>query len=90
MPGVGVSLLENYPPCSQDLNPIETAWRELRSRLRDTQPVKMEPHAEFDARPRSAAIWVNRGRVEYLMHICNDQKERAHAVRATNGSRTRY
>ena len=90
MPGVGVSLLENYPPCSQDLNPIETAWRELRSRLRDTQPVNMEPRAEFVARLRSAAIWVNRNRAEYLMHICNDQEERAHAVRATNGSRTRY
>ena len=29
----GITLLENCPKCSQDLNPIEIAWREVRARL---------------------------------------------------------
>ena len=38
---VGVSLVEDYPPVSQDFNAIENAWKLLRDRLNDTLPKNM-------------------------------------------------
>ena len=32
MCNIGIQLLEAYPKCSQDLNPIETAWCDVRAR----------------------------------------------------------
>ena len=50
----GITLLEEYPKCSQDLNVIETAWREVKARLADTEPEEMETRDAFVVRLRLA------------------------------------
>ena len=49
-----IELLDKYPKCSQDLNVIETAWRELKARLAATEPTHMEDREEFLKRLRLA------------------------------------
>ena len=86
----GIRLLEDYPKCSQDLNPIETAWREVRARLADTEPSRMELRDCFVKRLRSAVAWVNRNRANYLRQLCLSQKERARDVVAADGGHTKH
>ena len=86
----GVQLLEGYPKCSQDLNPIETAWKLLRDRLDETVPLAAEPREQFIKRLRRAVGWINEHRAEYLMHICNCQKEWAKDVLDAKGCRTKH
>ena len=90
MKRIGLKLLTMFPKCSQDLNAIETAWRELRSRLYDTEPMEMETRAEFVARLRGAVRWVNRNRKSLLRELCSDQKARAEEVILRKGNRTSY
>ena len=90
MNAIGVNLLKNFPKCSQDINPIETVWRELRSRLAETQPASLESRVEFIARLRSAVAWVNRNRSAFLYKLCNCQAEWASDVRAQHGGRTKH
>ena len=85
-----IHLLRNYPKCSQDLNPAETAWRELRARLDETMPTKMETRGEFIARLRNAVSWLNSNRADYFMKICNSQVEWADDVKAMQGGRTKH
>ena len=84
-----ITLLENYPKCSQDLNAIETAWREVRNRLYTTQPKKFEDRPVFIRRLRRAVEWVNEHRSSYLLHICQEQKRRASEVIELKGGRTK-
>ena len=84
-----IARLVNYPECSQDLNPIETAWREVRSRLDNTQPVAMETRADFILRLRLAVAWVNRNRMEYLAKLRFSQKRWAKDVKKADGGRTK-
>ena len=86
----GITLLEDFPKCSQDLNAIETAWRELRSRLAETEPKCREQRCDFVARLRQAVVWVNRNRREYLVKLCQNQKERAADVQEMEGGRTKH
>ena len=86
----GLHLLEAYPKCSQDLSVIETAWRELRARLDDTEPVHMEDRRAFLKRLRLAVAWVNRNRQTYLRERCFAQKERAQDVLDMKGGRTKH
>jgi hypothetical protein len=88
----GITLLENYPKCSQDLNPIETAWREVRARLAFTEPRAMEARDAFIRRLRVAVAWVNQHRAAYLAEICSSQKEWAQDVLDAEppGSRTKH
>ena len=92
MTDVNIQLLTSYPKCSQDLNPIESAWRELKNRLAATEPAERETRAEFLVRLRNAAAWVNKNRTDYLKKICMDQKVRAKAVLAAKppGARTQH
>ena len=90
MKKVGVQLLENYPKCSQDLNPIECAWRELRARLAATEPNKLESRADFVKRLRAAVAWVNANQSEHLARLCASQKERAGEVLLQRGGRTKF
>ena len=87
---VGLKLLERYPKCSQDLNAIETTWRELRARLNDTEPTDFESRQAFVARLRNSVVWVNRNRASLLKELCGDQKERAREVILRGGSRTGF
>lgn len=89
---MGVELLECFPRCSQDLNPIEVVWRELRARLADTQPVAMETREEFIVRLRQAVDWVNKNRGDYFEYLCGCQKEWAQDVLEATppGARTRH
>lgn len=86
----GLTLLESYPKCSQGLNVIETAWRELRERLCATEPVVMEDRKAFVKRLHLAVSWVNRNRLTYLRHECRAQKERAKDVLLQKGGRTKH
>ena len=91
MKKIGVSLLEQYPKCSQDMNAIEAAWKELRERLYSTQPVGRETRDEFVTRLRAATAWLNRNKFDYLMYLCNRQKEVAHeVVHVRKGARTHF
>ena len=86
----GISFLQNYPKFSQDLNPIEVVWRELRARLHQTQPTRMELREDFIARVRHAVSWVNKNRADYFKYLCTCQKEWALDVGNARGSRTKH
>ena len=90
MDEAGLELLTRFPKCSQDLNPIEDAWREFKVRLADSQPATLETRDEFVARLRSAVAWVNRNRRNLFMRICNSQVERANDVIQAKGGRTKH
>ena len=74
---VRLKLLENYPACSQDLNPVETVWRELRARLAETEPQKMETRKEFLRRLDNAVRWCGRHHAKHFLNMCQDQEKRA-------------
>ena len=88
----GLTLLENYPKCSADLNPIETAWREVRARLADSEPEAFETRGAFVRRLRQAVAWCNAHRAPLFDHLCSSAKERAAAVLAATppGARTAF
>ena len=86
----GLQLVTSYPECSQDLNVIETAWRELRARLANTEPVQMEDREAFVKRLRLAVTWVNWNRRMYLRGLCWAQKERARDVLKLQGGRAKH
>ena len=75
---------------AQDLNAVETAWRELRARLNETMPTGRELRSEFLARLRRAVAWVNTHRGDLFKELCTNQKERAREVVAAKGGRTKY
>lgn len=90
--GVRLQVLENYPSCCQDLNAIETVWREVRARLAQTEPTRMETRPEFLRRLRTAVRWCNENRAQYLLELCQEQKVRARDVlqAVPPGSRTKH
>lgn len=87
-----VQLLKNYPKCSQDLIPIEVAWRELKARLETTMHASFESRAQFITRLHNATARVNANRFEYLYHLCMCQKEWARDVKNASppGSRASH
>ena len=89
---IGVSVLKEYPKCSQDLNPIEGAWKLVRDRLFATLPTELESRDEFLPRLRNAIAWVNTNNKEELSYLSYNMKERAEALLAATpkGSRTRF
>eukprot|EP00973_Karenia_brevis_P047843 6640502-Karenia_brevis.AAC.1 len=48
----GCPVVESYPKHSPDLNAIEGWWKELRERLRVTEPESFETREEFIGRLR--------------------------------------
>ena len=87
-----IELLTNYPKSSQDLNPIETAWRELKSRLDVTMPEAFESRPQFVQRLHQAVAWVNKNRRDYFLKICRSQKAWARDVLEATppGARTNH
>ena len=88
MRNASIKLLENFPKCSQDLNPIEIAWRELKARLYVTAPEAMEAREAFIIRMRQAVAWVNNHRGAYFKQLCSCQQEWAIDVQKALGART--
>lgn len=84
--------LLDFPKCSQDLNPIEVAWRELKARLAETMPTSFETRPQFVRRLLCAVSWVNKHRADYLWTLCHSQKAWAKdVVEATPpGARTKH
>ena len=82
-----VSLVEDYPRCSQDLNAIENAWKLLRDRLAETLPSEMESREDFVVRLRNAVRWINENCSAQLRRFCTNQKERATELLRLKGSR---
>ena len=90
MKQLGLNLLTKYPKHSQDLNAIETAWREVRSRLNETEPTTNESRPAFVVRLRAAVAWVNTNRRALFLELCSDQKDRAQEVLKMGGGRTSF
>ena len=90
MKEIGLNLFKRYPKCSQDLNAIETAWRELRARLYASEPAQMETREAFVVRLRNAVVWLNRNRRQLFLELCSDQKARASEVILRDGGRTSF
>ena len=89
---IGMSVVEEYPKCSQDLNPIEGAWKLLRDRLFDTLPTEFESRDDSLPRLRNAIAWVNTNKKDELSYLSYSMKERAEALLSAKpkGSRTRF
>ena len=87
-----IELLENFPTSSQDLNPIEVAWREVRSRLDATMPAAFESRQAFMKRLHRAVAWVNVHRADLFLEICAAQKAWAKDVLNASppGARTKH
>ena len=89
---IGLELVEDYPPVSQDFNAIENAWKHLRDRLNDTLPTGIERREDFVKRLLAAVAWVNKNCAEELAFLSRNQKRRARDCLAgmPPGSRTRW
>ena len=89
--GAGISLVEQYPSCSQDLNPVENCWNILRLRLAETQPTRIEARDSFIKRLEEAVRWMNTEKADSLKELWMDQKARARKLLAAKppGSRIR-
>jgi hypothetical protein len=90
MKAIGLSLVDEYPKSSQDLNAIENAWNLLRVRLDATRPTNIEPRAAFIKRLRSAVEWLNKNKHHELWELSTNQKQRAKDVLDLGGSRTKW
>ena len=90
MRSLGIQVLADYPPCSQDLNAIENAWALLRDRLHASRPTEVEDRGAFTARLRNAVRWMNVNKREQLVMFCDNQKEGARDVLQLKGGRTAW
>ena len=87
---IGAEPLRNYPKASQDLNPIEICWRELRDRLYETEPTYVEDRDQFIQRLRNAVAWCNTNRADLFWKLSTSQKAWARDVQENDGRRTRH
>ena len=83
----GISVLKEFPKSSQDLDAIEVAWRELETRLLETQPASLETRESFIGRLRNGVAWVNKNRADKFLRLCQGQKVRAREVIEMKGAR---
>lgn len=88
MADIGVSVVEEYPTASQDLNPIENVWGLLKGRLDDTMPDEIEDRDAFIKRLRVGVDWLNRNCKEELEYLEGTMKERCQEVLEKKGLRT--
>ena len=86
----GLTVVPDYPKCSQDLNAIENAWKLLRERLSETLPTELESREQFIPRLRNAVRWLNANKKDTLLELCTNQKRRCSEVLRLDGARTRF
>ena len=86
----GCPVIEAFPKSSPDLNAIEGVWNLLRQRLEATQPEEFESRSDFLARLRRCAHWLNDNQAEAMLHLCNNQKQRATDVLQLMGAKTKW
>ena len=77
-------MISNFPKTSPDLNAIENAWKLVRERLQETEPVEIESRAAFVARLRGSVTWINDNKSDELLNLCTNHKERARDVLSAN------
>ena len=82
--------VEQLPPNSPDLNPIENAWALCNGRMRDTDPAKLETHPEFKARANNAVRWANANKKAELLNMVASMRKRLAAAVKRKGARTGY
>lgn len=87
---IGAEPVHQFPKSSQDLNPIEVCWRELRARLYETEPTDIEDREAFISRLRNAVAWCNKNRAELFAKLASSQKAWARDVQEQGGGRTRH
>ena len=80
MRSIGVSLVKEFPKCSQDLNPVENVWNTLRDLINVPQPVAKEARVDFELRLRAAVQELNSKQADSLKDLWLCQKKRAKAL----------
>jgi transposase len=84
----GLTLLENYPKYSPDLNHIENAWHLLRQELLRLAPSAIERRTPFLRRLTRTVARMNKNGA--FTELCRGQKDRAADVIALKGARTKW
>ena len=80
----GCPVISDFPKTSPYLNAIENAWKLVRKRFQETEPVEIESRAIFVARLRLSVTWINDPKSDKLLHLCTNHKERARDVLNAN------
>lgn len=62
----------------------------VRQRLEETEPDSTETRGAFLARLRRTVRWLNLHKEQEALGSCRDQKQRARAVLALKGARTKW
>ena len=88
----GCPVVSDFPKTSPDLNAIENAWKLVRKRLQETDPVGMESREAFIARLRRCVSWINEHKSDELLNLCTNRKGRASDVlnAVPCGSKTKW
>ena len=78
MDAAGVTLIEQYPRSSQDLEPVENCWSIIR------QSATVETRGQFIERLAEAVAWMSHWgkQADILKELWVDQKERDRKVLA--------
>jgi hypothetical protein len=82
--GKGVTWLDDWPPWSPDLNPIENLWNVLKARVYARYPQTLEELEQF-VREEHAAI-----DLAFIKHICCNMSRRLQLVIDYEGHKIPY
>ena len=72
------------------LNAIEGVWKMLREYLEAHAPDGVEARPDFLRRLHGAVRHLNASQHDELLHLCQNQQERAADVLALSGARTKW
>ena len=86
----GFSVVDNFLVSSPDLNAIEGWWHRMKRRLDETAPTEMETRSDFLVRLRRVVHWLNENAAGDALALCQNQKERAKAVKKLQGARCKW
>ena len=86
----GFKVVTRFPKSSPDLNAIEGVWKMLREYLAAHAPDGVEARADFLRRLHGAVRHLNASHHDELLHLCQNQQERAADVLTLSGARTKW